>query len=113
MPAFEKAFGNAVENRFVENLFEIHLEIICESFFMPAFEKAIGNAVGNQFYENRFEVHLEIICESFFMQAFETAIGNAVENLLPPRKASDCSIIDNRRRCAERCRSASVSYFTR
>jgi hypothetical protein len=65
MQAFEKAFGNAVENRFVENRFEIHLEIICTSLFMQAFEKAFGNAVENRFVENRFEIHLEIICESF------------------------------------------------
>ena len=56
MPAFEKAFGNAVENRFVENRFQVHLEIICESFFMPAFEKAFGNAVGNRFVKNVVEI---------------------------------------------------------
>ena len=52
MPSFEKAFGNAVENRFVVNLSEIHLEIICESLFMPAFETAIGNTVENRFVDN-------------------------------------------------------------
>jgi hypothetical protein len=38
------------------NLFEIHLEIICESFCMPVFAKAIGNAVGNRFVENVVEI---------------------------------------------------------
>ncbi len=55
-PAFENAIGNAVENRFVENCSESHLQIICESLFMLAIEKAIGNAVENRFVENVVEI---------------------------------------------------------